>query len=366
MSFTPFLTGIHLDGAGSHPATWSEAGGDVEPLRSPGRLRRVLAEIEAAGFDFVSFAGSHLPPDGDPAAPARLDPVQQAAFAAPLTSRIALLPEVPVTYVEPFHTATQLASLDYAAEGRGGWLVSGENSEAAARQYGREALSGDDLAAEVIDVVAVVRRLWDTWEDEAVIKDLPSGRYIDREKLHYADFSGRSFSVKGPAITPRPPQGQLPVAVPLAHAEGVDADIVLVPIDGELEQSVIRARSHGAARVIADLEVLLDSRGEAAADRAARLDANRAWRRGPTERFIGTSEALLARFRELREAVDGVRLIPASVDRDLDELRYLVLPALFADGEQTGTRPPIHASARRRFGLPPAVNSFVTAHTGSN
>ena len=64
--------------------------------------------------------------------------------------------------------------------------------------------------------VEVVRRLWDSWEDDAEIRDVATGRFIDRDKLHYVDFEGRFFSVQGPSIVPRPPQGQ-PVVAALAH-----------------------------------------------------------------------------------------------------------------------------------------------------
>ena len=73
-----------------------------------------------------------------------------------------------------------------------------------------------DLFDEAADFVEVVRRLWDSWEDDAEIHDVATGRFIDRDKLHYIDFEGRWFSVKGPSVTPRPPQGQPPVSV-LAH-----------------------------------------------------------------------------------------------------------------------------------------------------
>ena len=63
----------------------------------------------------------------------------------------------------------------------------------------------------------MVRRLWDSWEDDAIIRDVTTGRYVDIDKLHYIDFTGKFFSVKGPSITPRPPQGQ-PVVAVLAHA----------------------------------------------------------------------------------------------------------------------------------------------------
>ena len=90
-----------------------------------------------------------------------------------------------------------------------------------------------DLFDEAGDAVEVVRRLWDSWEDDAEIRDVATGRFVDREKLHYIDFEGRWFNVRGPSITPRPPQGQ-PVVVALAHGAvprafaGRSADVVFV------------------------------------------------------------------------------------------------------------------------------------------
>lgn len=271
-----------------------------------------------------------------------------------------------MTYVEPFHTATQLASLDLNSAGRGGWLVSAENSEAAARQFGRDELSASELSSELVDVVAVSRLLWDSWEDDAVIKDVATGRYIDPDKLHYTDFKGRSFSVKGPSIVPRPPQGQLPVLVPLQHAdageEAVDADVIIVPAGPSLDADVERARALGADVVLADLEIVLDGRGERADDRLARLDADVPWTNGEVERFVGAPEALVELLSDLAHKVDGVRLIPSSIDRDLAELRYRVLPELFSEGVLSAYRP--YPTAREIFGLPEAAN--VYAHPEGN
>ena len=74
--------------------------------------------------------------------------------------------------------------------------------------FGRRDVAGVDLFDEASDAVEVARRLWDSWEDDAEIRDVATGRFVDRDKLHYIDFDGKYFSVKGPSITPRPPQGQ--------------------------------------------------------------------------------------------------------------------------------------------------------------
>src|SRR5581483_2236949 len=158
----------------------------------------------------------------------RLDAVMVAARVAPVTSRIGLVPSITVTHTEPFHISKAVATLDYVSHGRAGVRVQVSARPHEAAHFGRrligqvqpdEAGRGltDDLFAEAADYVEVVRQLWDSWEDDAEIRDVTTGRFVDREKLHYIDFEGRWFRVKGPSITPRPPQGQPPV-VALAHS----------------------------------------------------------------------------------------------------------------------------------------------------
>ena len=140
---------------------------------------------------------------------------------------------------------------------------------------------------EAADYVEVLRRLWDSWEDDAEIRDVVTGRFIDRDKLHYIDFEGRRFSVRGPSITPRPPQGQ-PVVAPLGHASvpyrliARSADVGFVtPRDAAHAAEIvaqIRAEQASAGRagqtvhVFGDLVVFLDETKAAAVARRQRLD----------------------------------------------------------------------------------------------
>jgi alkanesulfonate monooxygenase SsuD/methylene tetrahydromethanopterin reductase-like flavin-dependent oxidoreductase (luciferase family) len=86
------------------------------------------------------------------------------------------------------------------------------------------------------DAARPVRDLWDSWEDEAIVRDTATGRYLDRDRLHCVDFQGATFSVKGPSITARPPQGHLVVMAPARLAAAVRPDVALV--DGPLPPGV--------------------------------------------------------------------------------------------------------------------------------
>jgi alkanesulfonate monooxygenase SsuD/methylene tetrahydromethanopterin reductase-like flavin-dependent oxidoreductase (luciferase family) len=339
---------LELDGAGSHPAAWRATGTAPAAVLTPARLRAVVLAAEIAGFHAATFSDAPLADGAGTDTAARLNALQRAAFSGPITRSIALIPEVDTVYTEPFHVSTQLASLDYVSGGRAGWLVAASTSRADAAAVGRNVVGTDRVAQEAGDSIEVSRRLWDSWEDDAVIRDVPTGRYLDVDKLHYADFhstadpAGRSYSVKGPSIIPRPPQGQLPVLAPAglltpeAVAGGaVDALLVSAPAPELLAAEVTATRDsltaasgeHGRPVLIAELDVVLDSRGQGAAGRLARLDAHAPWE-SPRARFVGTAAELTGLLEEILAVADGIRLHPAVLDTDLEELATLVLPEL--------------------------------------
>ncbi|WP_430998042.1 LLM class flavin-dependent oxidoreductase, partial [Klebsiella pneumoniae] len=149
---------------------------------------------------------------------------------APTTRHLGFLPTAVVTHTEPFHLSKAIATLDYVSTGRAGVRVQVAARPDTAANFGRRELPPLDrstaatgplvteLFDEAAEYVEVLRRLWDSWEDDAEIRDAATGRFVDVDKLHYVDVEGRHFSVRGPSITPRPPQGQ-PVVAALGHAE---------------------------------------------------------------------------------------------------------------------------------------------------
>ncbi|MDQ4504182.1 LLM class flavin-dependent oxidoreductase [Sinomonas sp. ASV322] len=341
------LIGLDLDDA--HPSGWRFAAAPPSSAFSPERsLRRVL-DAESAGFHFATFS------DPTPARGAdehgRLDAVQRAAHAAPLTRTIALVPEVEATSTEPFHVSTQLASLDYVSYGRAGWLVAVDGSAPRHAAVGRGPLAADDAFVEAADAVEVARRLWDTWEDNAEIRDVAAGRYLDASRVHYAEFRGRSFSIKGPSIIPRPPQGQLPVFAPYGQVPPAQADVLLTTApawDLLLAEAALVRDENPERLVVAELDLVLDARGQAGGERLAALDATSSWQ-SPHALFAGGPAELADYLGELLRVADGVRLHPAVVDVDLPELAQLVLPELRRRGLLAPTVP--DTSLRYRLGL---------------
>jgi alkanesulfonate monooxygenase SsuD/methylene tetrahydromethanopterin reductase-like flavin-dependent oxidoreductase (luciferase family) len=202
-----------------------------------------------------------------------------------------------------------------------------------------------DHFVEAADYVEVLRRLWDSWEDDAEIRDVATGRFIDRNKLHYIDFEGRWFSVKGPSITPRPPQGQ-PVVAALGHASvpfqliARSADIGFVtPRDAAHAAEIvtqIRSEQVHAGRagqilhVFGDVVVFLDETQTAAVARKQRLDERAgAEYRSDAPVYAGTAAGLADLLEDWQAAgLSGFRLRPAALPHDLTQLTERLVPEL--------------------------------------
>ncbi|WP_236788911.1 LLM class flavin-dependent oxidoreductase [Amycolatopsis sp. GM8] len=314
-----------LDGAGWHPAAWRAPDARPGELFTARYWADLAAEAERGLLDFVTIEDSLGPQtDRTDRVQGRLDAVLIASRIAPLTRHLGFIPTIVTTHTEPFHISKAIATLDYVSSGRGGVRVRISAQQSESDHFGRRQVPAhEELFDEAADYVEVVRRLWDSWEDDAEIRDAATGRFVDRDKLHYIDFEGRFFSVKGPSITPRPPQGQPPVAV-LAHVPVAyrlaerSADVVFVtepeaPVQGPL--------------VFTDLVVFFGDSEQEAEERKARLDAIAgAEYRSDAEIFVGTPAQLADRL--LDHGAFGYRLRPAVLPHDLTAITRGLVPEL--------------------------------------
>ncbi|GAA1934352.1 LLM class flavin-dependent oxidoreductase [Kitasatospora viridis] len=399
----PLHLAVALDGAGWHPAAWREPDARPEALFTARYWADLVAEAEHGLLDLVTIEDSLSLQSTHPFRPdgrtdqvrGRLDAVLIAARIAPLTSHIGLVPTAVATHTEPFHLSKAIATLDHVSGGRAGirLKVSGRVDEAA--HFGRRTVPElriedldtpvgqellRDLFGEAEDYTEVLRRLWDSWEDDAEIRDVATGRFVDRAKLHYIDFEGRRFSVRGPSITPRPPQGQ-PVVAALAHRGepfrlvGRSADLgFTTPQDAADARAIvaeIRAAQAAAGRaeqplhVFGDLVVFLDEQPGAAADRKLRLDRLAGTGYTSDARvFTGTPAQLADLLQEWQQAgLTGFRLRPGALPHDLTGITRGLVPELqrrgaFRTAYEAGT-------LRGLLGLPRPANRYAGVAAGA-
>src|SRR3954463_4743878 len=341
---------VALDGYGWHPRAWGHTP-EREPVTSGRYWSRLATTAERGLLDFVTFddaltAQRRRRPEIEPRWLAgRPDAVLVASRVAPATKHIGLIPVATVTHTEPFHVSKAIATLDFVSHARAGWQVRVSGTPHEADLFGRRDIRGADLFDEAADAVEVARRLWDSWEDDPVIRDVATGRFVDRDKLHYIDFAGKYFSVKGPSITPRPPQGQ-PVVAALAHQSlpyelvGRSTDLGFVtPTDaadaarivGEIRTAQDAAgRESETVHVFGDVVVFLDDDAATARARRERLDETAGEEyRSDAPVFAGSPSELADLLEEWAAAgLTGFRLRPATMPHDLAQITRGLVPEL--------------------------------------
>ncbi|WP_291049410.1 NtaA/DmoA family FMN-dependent monooxygenase [Herbiconiux sp.] len=263
------LLGAAVRPLGAFPSGWRIDGAHHDPLAEPAALRRLAAEAERAHLHLLFFGdwlatGPELE-FTDPYLLARVDPLSAVAYLAALTERIGLIATVSTSHSDPFAVARSASSIDQLSAGRLGLnLVAGSEPGAEANQRINGAGLGRHEVAE--EYLEVLRGLWDSWDDEAVVADAAGGVLLDHTLIRTLDQTEGAFRVAGPALTPRPVQGQIPIV----HADvsararrfsATHADVHLVSPagveDGIRIVSEVRAAARDRGRDPADLAVLV-------------------------------------------------------------------------------------------------------------
>ncbi|WPN45231.1 LLM class flavin-dependent oxidoreductase [Pseudomonas sp. P8_241] len=211
------MAGGHHIAAWRHPEVSADAGLDFAHYRH-------LAQIaEAAKFDALFLADNVAAPRDEIASRmARSDsfePLTLLSALSVVTEHIGLIATTTTSYNEPYHVARKFASLDHLSGGRAGWNLVTSDNAAEAQNFGRDEHIGHaDRYSRAREFHQVVTGLWDSWDDDAFIRDKTSGAYYDPAKLHVLDHVGEHFRVKGPLNVARSPQGH-PVIVQAGSSE---------------------------------------------------------------------------------------------------------------------------------------------------
>jgi FMN-dependent oxidoreductase (nitrilotriacetate monooxygenase family) len=205
---------LFIHSRGHHEASWRHPAASPLALTDIGYYQDLACRAEAALFDSI-FMADQLALGEDVAQAARtwLEPITVLAAVAVSTSQIGMIATASTTYTEPFNLARQFASLDHISNGRVAWNIVTSWLATAARNFGGTGqVSHADRYARGEEFMAVVKALWDSWADDAVVDDRASGHYARPNRIRPINHRGDFYQVAGPLNLPRCPQGR-PVLV---------------------------------------------------------------------------------------------------------------------------------------------------------
>ncbi len=175
---------------------------------------------------------------------ARLEPITLLSALSAVTRDLGLISTLSASFSEPYNVARMFASLDHLSHGRAAWNVvtSGMNEEA--MNFGGDStLEHAHRYERATEYLEVVKALWDSWEDGAVLLDRKSGLFADTAKVHRIEHAGRHFTVRGPLNVPRPPQGYPVIVQAGSSGDGRD----LAACHADLHFSMCRSLEEGLA-----------------------------------------------------------------------------------------------------------------------
>jgi FMN-dependent oxidoreductase (nitrilotriacetate monooxygenase family) len=253
--------GLFILGTGSHIAGWRYPGAvanfqDMPAIVEIGRI------AERGKFDLI-FMGDNLyaDPESHPSYTVRLEPLTMLSALAMTTTHVGLGATASTTYGDPFSVARAFASLDHISGGRAAWNAVTTANAVTAANFGRVHPDHDERYAIAEEFVSVVRGLWNCWDDDAIVADRATGRYIDAAKVRTLDHDGTYFRVRGPLNIGRSPQGQ-PIVL---QAGGSEPGLRLAARTADVVFSVVQDVDE-AQRQYADFKRLLTAFGRAPDD----------------------------------------------------------------------------------------------------
>jgi alkanesulfonate monooxygenase len=197
-----------------HTGAWRYPGAAADANFNFPLIKQMIRTLERGRFD-AFFMADHLAVLNMPLEALKrsqtatsFEPFTLLSALAGVTEHIGLMATASTTYDEPYHIARRFASLDHISNGRAGWNIVTTSNPESAWNFGREDhMEHDERYRRAREFYDVVTGLWDSWADDAFIRDVASGSFFDPEKLHFLNHKGEHLSVRGPLNIARPVQG---------------------------------------------------------------------------------------------------------------------------------------------------------------
>ncbi|WP_037083731.1 LLM class flavin-dependent oxidoreductase [Neorhizobium vignae] len=220
LHLTAFMRPVSL-----HTGAWRYPGAYADANFNFGHIKSFIQKLEAAKFD-AFFMADHLAVLNMPVEALKrshtvtsFEPFTLLSALAAVTEKIGLAATASTTFDEPYHVARRFASLDHISNGRAAWNIVTTSNPDSARNFGLdEHVEHGERYKRAREFYDVVTGLWDSFADDAFIRDQQSGIFFDPEKMHVLDHKGDELSVRGPLNIARPVQGW-PVIVQAGQSE---------------------------------------------------------------------------------------------------------------------------------------------------
>jgi len=236
---------------GNHVAAWMHPDSQIDAGSNFQHYVKLAKTAEAARFDLLFLADAAAVRGGNlqalsrwPQYMAYFEPTTLLAGIAAVTQNIGLIATATTSYNEPYNIARRYASLDHISAGRAGWNVVTSSNVDESLNFGREQhFSHEQRYDRAKEFVSVVRGLWDSWQDDAFIRDRETGVYFRPEALHTLDHRGEHFSVRGPLNISRPPQGHPVIAQAGSSHDGMELAAETAEIVFTAQHSLEKAKA---------------------------------------------------------------------------------------------------------------------------
>ncbi|TSB47854.1 LLM class flavin-dependent oxidoreductase [Alkalicoccobacillus porphyridii] len=212
--------GVFLMGFGHHLASWRQADTPADSPEDIDFYIDIAKTAEQGKFDLLFVSdGLSFNERSHPSELVRFEPLTLLGALSIATKSIGLAATATTTYNEPFHLARKFLSLDHLNKGRTGWNVVTSYYQGEANNFNQnDHMKHDERYVRADEFVEVVKKLWNSWETDALVRDKATGTYFDQKKLHAQHHEGRYFSVAGPLNTSRSKQGE-PVIIQAGSSE---------------------------------------------------------------------------------------------------------------------------------------------------
>lgn len=209
---------------GHHVAAWRHPKAEAHHVMTFDFIKRLAQTAERGKFDMIFLADGYAVRAKnqkvlEQTVNTLFEPFTLLSALSVVTKHVGLAGTVSTTYNEPFNVARKFASLDHLSTGRAAWNVVTSNTEAEAHNFNQDHhLLHSKRYERAEEFVDVVTKLWDSWEDEALVFDKESSQFADSSKIHSVNHKGEWFSVEGPLNVSRPVQGH-PVVIQAGSSE---------------------------------------------------------------------------------------------------------------------------------------------------